>query len=75
MDVRERFGANVRRLREKQGISQEAFGFGAGIDRTYVSGVERGRRNPSLTVAQKFADGLGVPLWQLLTDNPDSQRR
>jgi len=62
----------VRRLREKQGISQEAFGFAAGIDRTYVSGVERGRRNPTLTVAQKFADGLSVPLWRLLTKDPEA---
>ena len=71
MDVRKRFGANVRRLRQQLGVSQEAFGLEAGIDRTYVSGVERGARNPSLTVAQKFADGLGVPLWHLLTDEPD----
>ena len=72
MDVRARFGRNVRRLREKKGLSQEAFGFAAGIDRTYVSGVERGARNPTLTVAQKFADGLGVPLWRLLADNPEA---
>ena len=71
MDVRARFGANVRRLREKQGLSQEAFGFAAGIDRTYVSGIERGSRNPTLTVAQKFADGLGVSLSRLLSDNPE----
>lgn len=71
MDVRKRFGANVRRLRRQLGLSQEAFALEAGIDRTYVSGVERGARNPSLTVAQKFADGLGVPLGMLFTDEPD----
>jgi len=71
MDVRAQFGRNVRRLREKNGLSQEAFGFAAGIDRTYVSGVERGARNPTLTAAQKFADGLGIPLWRLLTDDPE----
>ena len=72
MDVRARFGANVRRLREAKGLSQEAFGFAAGIDRTYVSGIERGARNPTLTVAQKFADGLGVPLWRLFADDPQA---
>ena len=71
MDVRKRFGSNVRRLRRQMGLSQEAFALEAGIDRTYVSGVERGARNPSLTVAQKFADGLGVPLWLLFTDDPE----
>jgi len=71
MDVRKRFGTNVRRLRKQLGLSQEAFALEAGIDRTYVSGVERGARNPSLTVAQKFADGLGVPLSLLFTDEPE----
>lgn len=70
MDVRAKFGANVRRLREARGLSQEAFGFAAGIDRTYVSGVERGKRNPSLVVAERFADGLDVPLYMLLMDKP-----
>lgn len=68
MDVRARFGANVRRLREARGLSQEAFGFASGIDRTYVSGVERGVRNPTITVVEKFAEGLGVPSHVLLMD-------
>lgn len=66
MDVRKVFGTNVRRLRLERGLSQEEFGFAAGIDRTYVSGVERGLRNPSLVLAEKFAKGLGVELRELL---------
>lgn len=66
MDVRQVFGTNVRRLRLEKGMSQEDFGFAAGIDRTYVSGVERGIRNPSLLLAQKFARGLSVELSELL---------
>lgn len=66
MDVRQVFGTNVRRLRLEKGMSQEEFGFAAGIDRTYVSGVERGLRNPSLMLAHKFASGLGVELFELL---------
>lgn len=66
MDVRQVFGTNVRRLRLEKGLSQEEFGFAAGIDRTYVSGVERGLRNPSLVLAQRFADGLEVELFELL---------
>ena len=68
MDVRQLFGTNVRRLRQARGLSQEQFGFAAGIDRTYVSGVERGIRNPSLVLAQKFADALEVPLALLLDE-------
>lgn len=66
MDVRQIFGTNVRRLRLERGLSQEEFGFAAGIDRTYVSGVERGLRNPSLVLAEKFAKGLGVRVHELL---------
>ncbi|WP_321325437.1 helix-turn-helix transcriptional regulator [uncultured Parasphingorhabdus sp.] len=66
MDVRKVFGTNVRRLRLEKGLSQEEFGFAAGIDRTYVSGIERGLRNPSLVLAEKFAKGLGVELRELL---------
>lgn len=66
MDVRQVFGTNVRRLRLEKGMSQEEFGFAAEIDRTYVSGVERGLRNPSLILAERFAKGLGVELFELL---------
>lgn len=66
MDVRQVFDTNVRRLRLEKGMSQEEFGFAAGIDRTYVSGVERGLRNPSLLLAAKFARGLDIELFQLL---------
>ena len=69
MDVRQVFGANVRRIRLERGLSQEDFGFVSGIDRTYVSGVERGIRNPSLVLAAKFAEGLGVPLHVLLMES------
>lgn len=60
MDIRKRVGANIRRLRQEAGWSQEELGDRAGIDRTYVSGVERGVRNPTLTVLERFAVALGV---------------
>lgn len=66
MDVRQLLGTNVRRLRLEMGLSQEEFGFVAGIDRTYVSGVEPGLRNPTIALAAKFALGLGVELDVLL---------
>jgi transcriptional regulator with XRE-family HTH domain len=48
------------------GLSQEDLAAKAGVDRTYMSGVERGVRNPSLRTAERVADALGVPLHQLL---------
>jgi transcriptional regulator with XRE-family HTH domain len=66
MDVRQRLGANVRRLREASDRSQEAFADDAGLHRTYVSDVERGTRNPTITVVEKLAKALGVTLGALL---------
>lgn len=66
MDVRRRVGLNVRRLREASGRSQEEFAFDAGMHRTYVSGIERGVRNPTVTVLEKLAVALKVTLAELV---------
>jgi transcriptional regulator with XRE-family HTH domain len=54
------FAANLRRSREAAGLSQEALAERAGLDRTYVSGCERGVRNPSLRSVEKIARALSV---------------
>lgn len=59
-------GKNVRRLRLQKGMTQEELAFEAEIDMTYVGGIERGRRNPSLMVLARIAKALGVPLPKLL---------
>lgn len=66
MDIRTRLGRNLRRLRDEKGWSQEAFAFEAKIHRTYVSDIERGARNPTITVVEKLAVALGVKVGQLL---------
>jgi transcriptional regulator with XRE-family HTH domain len=66
VDIRARLGTNVRRLREAQGWSQEEYADRAGIHRTYVSDIERGRRNPTVTVVEKLAKPLAVPAGELL---------
>lgn len=68
-DYRKIVGFNVKTLRENRGLSQEELGFLAGIDRTYVSGVERGLRNPTVLVLVRFAVALNVIPSLLLTDN------
>lgn len=65
MDVRRRVGLNVKRLREASGRSQEEFAFDAGMHRTYVSGIERGVRNPTLTVLDRLAKALKVRIEDL----------
>jgi transcriptional regulator with XRE-family HTH domain len=60
------FGSAVRRLRLQLGLSQEALAAGAGLDRTYVSSLERGRRNPALTTIVRLARALSVEAHVLL---------
>ena len=59
-------GRNVRQARKAAGLSQEALADSAGIDRTYVSGVERGVRNPTVTILDRLAKALGVTPADLL---------
>jgi transcriptional regulator with XRE-family HTH domain len=66
VDIRARLGANIRRLRLEKGWSQEAYADEAGIHRTYVSDIERGARNPTITVVEKLAGPLEVTAGALL---------
>jgi transcriptional regulator with XRE-family HTH domain len=66
VDILTRLGRNVRRLRLEKGWSQEAYAFECGIHRTYVSEIERAKRNPTATVIEKLAGPLGVPPGRLL---------
>lgn len=67
-EVAKAVGLALRARRQALGLSQEALGYRVGLDRTYVSGVERGRRNPTLLVLSQLAAGLGVPLSQLFAE-------
>lgn len=56
----ERFGERIRALRNERGISQEKFAELCGLDRTYISGVERGTRNVSFKNIERIAQALGI---------------
>ena len=71
MDVRQRLGKNLRRLRLEKKLGQEKFALEYGFDRTYISGIERGVRNPTIVIVQKLADALGVPIGELLSGQTD----
>lgn len=62
MNLADFFGSAIRRHRELLRLSQEELAARAGIDRTYISGVERGVRNPTLEVMQRIARALGSDL-------------
>ena len=58
--IRESFGRGLRELRRKANLSQEELGDLAGLDRSYIGGVERGERNVSLVNIHKIASALGM---------------
>ena len=60
-------GAAVRAARHEVGLSQEALALKSGLDRTYVGGVERGERNPTVLSLSKIAQALDGPVSVLLS--------
>jgi transcriptional regulator with XRE-family HTH domain len=66
----ETLGQTIRTLRTKREWSQEELAVRAGLDRTYVGGVERGERNLSILNLIKIADALGVGVDHLVRNLP-----
>lgn len=66
MDIREVFARNLRKYRQAQGLSQEALAHEAGVDRTYISALERSQYSASISTFDKLAKILGVEAADLL---------
>jgi transcriptional regulator with XRE-family HTH domain len=66
MDIREVFARNLRKHRQAKGLSQEALAHEAGVDRTYISALERSQYSASITTLDKLATILGVEAAELL---------
>ena len=67
--LRDLLAKNMRRLRAERGFSQEALAHECGINRTYLSSVERSERNVSIDNVARIAEALGVEAWVLLRDD------
>jgi transcriptional regulator with XRE-family HTH domain len=72
MDWRKIVGENVRRWRLERGLTQEQLAFESQIDLTYLGGIERGRRNPSLLVMARIAQSLRVKPADLVAELVDA---
>ena len=65
-EILKSFGINIKKLRNMKGLSQEQLADLSDLDRTYISLIERGRRNPSLVNIAKISLGLKVPIEQVV---------
>ena len=70
MDAQQLVSWNLRRLRVAQGLSQEALAVDAGIDRTYVSRLERNMENPTVAVLERVARALKVDIAAFFEQPP-----
>ena len=65
------FSTNLRKYRSSLGLSQEAFANKAGLHRTYISALERGKRSIALDNIEKIADALEIDAYLLFVNTPD----
>ena len=70
MDMRKLVGRNVKRFRLAKGLTQEAFAERSGFSQQYISGLEQGKRNPTVVSLWELAQALGVKPIDLLQPKP-----
>lgn len=68
MNLQQIFGEIIKQLRTERNLSQETLAFNAGIDRTYISDIEKGERNISIQVAFKLANALQISFSGLINE-------
>jgi transcriptional regulator with XRE-family HTH domain len=66
MDMRRLVGQNVRKIRQKRGLTQEKFAEISGFSQQYLSSLENGRRNPTVVTVYELATALGVSHMDLV---------
>ena len=67
MNIKDKVGQRIKELRLELGVSQEALGNKAGVDRTYVTDVENGRRNVSVEILEKLIIALEISFQDFFT--------
>lgn len=69
MSIQSRVSRNIQRIRRDKDLSQEEVAHRADIHQTYLSGVETGKRNPSILVVERIAKALGVDVSEIFKPN------
>lgn len=65
MDIKTKIGGKIRKLRHEQNLSQEQFADICKLDRTYIAGIEQGKRNVSIVNLEKIAKAFNISLSKL----------
>ena len=73
MDMRKLVGRNFGKLRKAKGFTQERFSEASGFTQQYISGLERGRRNPTIVTLYELASALGVSHVDLVVPDDDAR--
>ena len=68
MNIKDKIGSRIRQLRQEKRLSQEAFADLCELDRTYISSIEKGKRNVSIINLEKIANALNINLSALFND-------
>jgi transcriptional regulator with XRE-family HTH domain len=68
MNIKDKIGSRIRQLRNEKHLSQEAFADMCELDRTYISSIEKGKRNVSIINLEKIANALNINLSTLFND-------
>jgi transcriptional regulator with XRE-family HTH domain len=71
MDMRKLVGRNVKRIRQEKGLTQEQLAELSGFSQQYLSGLEQGRRNPTIVSLYELATALGVSHMELVRPTED----
>lgn len=74
MDLRQLFAVNLRRFRHAKGLSQEALAHEAGVNRTYMSKIEKGDTYVGLEIIEKLSKALEIEAFRLLKPKSRSGR-
>ena len=74
MDMRKLVGRNFGKLRKAKGFTQERFSEASGFTQQYISGLERGRRNPTIVTLYELASALGVSHVDLVVPDDDARK-
>lgn len=68
MDIKEKIGLKIKKFRNLRKLSQEELSFISNLDRTYISSIEKGRRNVSIVNMEKLAKALNIKLKDIFED-------